>query len=97
MDGPAPAPGGFDPAEPVGYEAAVEAVGGVIAWYSSRILAERRAGATPEALRELALQRQACVKDRDRLQDADARETVRLFTLYTTRLADLKERGSPAS
>ncbi|MER7050108.1 hypothetical protein [Streptomyces jumonjinensis] len=97
MDGPAPAPGGFDPADPVGYEAAVEAVGGVIAWYSSRILAERRAGATPEVLRELTLQRQACVKDRDRLEDADSQETARLFTLYTARLKELKERGSPAS
>lgn len=68
----------------------------MIAWYSSRILAERRAGAAPEVLRELTMRRQACVKDRDRLEDTDAQETARLFALYTARLKALKEPGPPA-
>lgn len=89
---PAPLPDGQDGA--AGHEAAAELVEKVIAWYSQRILAERRAGAAPEALRELAARRQACVEDRDRLEDADAKETARLAALYAARLKDLE---SPAS
>ncbi|MFI1839766.1 hypothetical protein [Streptomyces olivaceoviridis] len=88
---PGPLPDGQDAA---GHEAAVELVEKVIAWYSQRILAERRAGADPQALSELAARRQACVKDRDRLQDADAPEAARLAALYAARLKDLE---SPAS
>jgi hypothetical protein len=62
----------------------------VIAWYSHRMLAERRAGAGPEVLGKLASRRQACVEDRDRLEDADPQEVARLAALYTGRLKDLK-------
>jgi len=89
---PDPSQGGQDGA--AGHETAVELVEKVIAWYSQRLLAERRAGADPQALGELAARRQACVEDRDRLQDADARETARLAALYAARLKDLE---SPAS
>ncbi|MFE7958656.1 hypothetical protein [Streptomyces sp. NPDC057413] len=88
---PGQLPDGQDAA---GHEAAVELVEKVIAWYSRRILAERRAGAAPEALSELAAQRQACVEDRDRLEDADTKETARLAALYAARLKDLE---SPSS
>ncbi|MCO8308778.1 hypothetical protein [Streptomyces sp. RKCA744] len=89
---PGSLPDGQDGA--AGHEAAVELVEKVIAWYSRRMLAERRAGAAGETLSELAARRQACLEDRDRLEDADARETARLAALYAARLKDLE---SPAS
>ncbi|WP_436961295.1 hypothetical protein [Streptomyces sp. SudanB182_2057] len=76
------------------HEVAVELVGQVIAWYSQRILAAWRAGATPEALSELIAQRLECVRDRDRLEDANAQETARLAVLYAARLKELQTPGS---
>lgn len=76
------------------YEVAVELVGQVIAWYSQRILAARRAGASPQTLSELIAQRLECVQDRDRLEDADAQETARLAALYAARLKELQTPGS---
>ncbi|WP_327311754.1 hypothetical protein [Streptomyces sp. NBC_01243] len=69
---------------------AAELVDKVIAWYSHRMLAEQRAGAGPEVLRELAARRRACVEDRDRLEDANGQETARLAALYAALLKDLK-------
>ncbi|MGV9761478.1 hypothetical protein ACWDUC_37540 [Streptomyces tricolor] len=89
---PGPLPDGQDGA--AGYEVAVELVEKVIAWYSQRMLAERRADAAPETLSELAARRQECVEDRDRLQEADAPEVARLTAFYAARLKDLE---SPAS
>ncbi|MER5201173.1 hypothetical protein ACWD3J_47410 [Streptomyces sp. NPDC002755] len=88
-DTPGPPPDEQDGA--AGHEVAVELVEKVIAWYSRRMLAERRAGAAPESLSELAARRQACVADRDRLEDADAAETARLAALYAARLKELQD------
>ncbi|MEU7088002.1 hypothetical protein [Streptomyces achromogenes] len=83
-----------DELDGAGYEVAVELVGQVIAWYSQRILAARRAGADPRALEELMAQRMECIRDRDRLEAADAQETARLAALYAARLKELQTPGS---
>ncbi|MFE7110804.1 hypothetical protein ACFU98_16240 [Streptomyces sp. NPDC057575] len=70
--------------------AAAELVEKVIAWYTRRMLAERRSGAGPEVLSEPAARRRVCVEDRERLEDADAQETARLAALYAALLKDLK-------
>ncbi|MCL3998204.1 hypothetical protein [Streptomyces lavenduligriseus] len=76
------------------HEVAVELVGQVIAWYSQRIFAARRAGASPQALNDLIAQRLECVRDRDRLDTADPQETARLAALYAARLKELQNSGS---
>uniref|UniRef100_UPI003F491BB7 hypothetical protein n=1 Tax=Streptomyces achromogenes TaxID=67255 RepID=UPI003F491BB7 len=76
------------------HEVAVELVGQVIAWYSQRIFAARRAGTDPQILSELIAQRLECVRDRDRLDTADAQETARLAALYAARLKELQDPGS---
>ncbi|MBL1086768.1 hypothetical protein JK359_33215 [Streptomyces actinomycinicus] len=84
--GSAPAPDG-DTA--VGYEAAREIVGTVIAWYSRALLLARRAG-DQQRLEELKAQRQKCVEDQHRLQDAGPEETTRIATDYAARLKELE-------
>ncbi|MFJ1751278.1 hypothetical protein ACIOJD_34375 [Streptomyces sp. NPDC088116] len=73
-------------------ETATELVEWVIAWYSQHILAERRAGAGPQRLKELIAQRQACIADRDQLTDGDAdvQEVARLTAVYAARLKELR-------
>ncbi|KOU01342.1 hypothetical protein ADK86_12395 [Streptomyces sp. NRRL F-5755] len=72
---------------------AEEVVGQVIAWYSQQIRAERRAGAAPQRLEDLAARRQACVEDRHRLEEAAPEEAARITALYAARLKELEGSG----
>ncbi|MEN2424336.1 hypothetical protein AABB02_40325 [Streptomyces rimosus] len=90
---PAQDPAGAQPPDGVGYAVAEEVVGRVIAWYSQRIQAERRAGAAPQRLEELIARRQACVEDRHRLEEADPEEVARITALYAARLKELEVPG----
>ncbi|MCD9145486.1 hypothetical protein [Streptomyces albireticuli] len=72
------------------YESALELVGQVTAWYSARILTERRSGADAQRLQELISRRQACVKDQERLEDASGEETAGIVTAYEALLNELE-------
>ncbi|MEU3602275.1 hypothetical protein ABZ714_26685 [Streptomyces sp. NPDC006798] len=95
MDDPVPP---SDPAGPVGdagLGAALATVDLVLAWYTRRILEERRAStADPRRLAELLARRTAGVRDRNRLAEADPAEVARLGRLYAERLKELEERGT---
>ncbi|WP_138894531.1 hypothetical protein [Streptomyces chryseus] len=86
-----PNPSRNEPATGGDYEAALETVGQVIAWYSARILAERRSGA-PDAqlLEKLMSKRQACLEDQERLEGASGEETARIAAAYEALLDELE-------
>jgi hypothetical protein len=48
----------------------------------------------PQTLEELMAQRMEYIRDRDRLEAADAQETARLAALYAARLKELQTPGS---
>ncbi|MGW4784904.1 hypothetical protein [Streptomyces sp. NPDC004230] len=73
----------------LGAEETHQIVGAVIAWYSRQLLHARRSG-DPARLAELATQRQKCVADQARLQDAGPEEIKRLAAIYTGRLTELE-------
>ncbi|GAA3372618.1 hypothetical protein GCM10017744_104860 [Streptomyces antimycoticus] len=83
--GQAPGPGDETP----GYEVAHDIVGLVIAWYSRALLLARRSG-DQQRLEELKMQRQKCVEDQQRLQDAGPKEIARIAAEYATRLKELE-------
>lgn len=77
------------------YEVALDVVGLVIAWYSERILAERRSGTQDaERLEQLIAQYQSCVEDRERLEDASGEETARIRAAYEALLDRLESTKS---
>ncbi|MEU7160364.1 hypothetical protein [Streptomyces chrestomyceticus] len=86
-------PAGAGPPGGADYGMAEEVVGQVIAWYSQRIWAERRAGAAPQRLEDLVARRQACVEDRHRLEEAAPEEVARITALYAARLKELGASG----
>ncbi|PBC72371.1 hypothetical protein BX261_7307 [Streptomyces sp. 2321.6] len=88
--GPAPVSGGDD----VGYEAAYETVGAVIAWYSRQLLHARRSG-DQQRLEELKAERQECVEDQHRLREAGPEEITRIAAVYTARLNELEASEPP--
>ena len=83
--GQAPGSGGENP----GYEVAHEIVGSVVAWYSRALLLARRSG-DQQRLEELKTQRQECVEDQHRLQDAEPKEIARIAAEYATWLRELE-------
>ncbi|WP_431776302.1 hypothetical protein [Streptomyces cucumeris] len=83
---PAQGPGGDDA---VSYEVAYETVGTVIAWYSRALLLARRSG-DQQRLEELMTQRQKCVEEQHRLQDAGPKEIARIAAEYASRLKELE-------
>ncbi|MFB6814377.1 hypothetical protein ACFCV8_07505 [Streptomyces sp. NPDC056347] len=84
----------FEPADAVSPRAPADIVEEVMAWYSRAILAERRTPhPDPERLNQLLAQRQECVRDRARLEEADAQETARITASYATRLKKLGATG----
>lgn len=100
-DSASPSPSSPDPQSPsgpgpgqgdgstVGAEEAHQIVGAVIAWYSRQLLLARRSGDEPY-LEELTTQRQKCVEDQARLQDAGPEEIARIADFYTERLEELE-------
>lgn len=104
--GPAGQAGPAGPAGPAGqagqagqaggadYENALETVGQVVAWYTERILAERRSeGVDAQRLEELVSRRRACLEDQERLEDASAEETARIAAVYEALLDELETAG----
>lgn len=90
-----PSPDEPEPTGAVSHEAAADIVGEVLAWYRQEILAARRAPAPdPVRLEQLLAEHDACVRDRDRLPDATAKETGRIGARYAARLEQLKATGS---
>ncbi|GAA0896803.1 MULTISPECIES: hypothetical protein [Streptomyces violaceusniger group] len=83
---PAQSPGGDNA---VSYEEAFETVGAVIAWYGRALLLARRSG-DQQRLEELKAQRQKCVEEQQRLQDAGPKEIARIAAEYATRLKELE-------
>ncbi|MEU3407552.1 hypothetical protein ABZ766_26900 [Streptomyces sp. NPDC006670] len=80
---------------PGGHEDALEIVGKVIAWYQREIHAVRRSpDSSAGRLEQLIEEYTACVRDRERLRDADGEEAARLGGLYAARLKDLESAGS---
>jgi hypothetical protein len=90
--GPAPGSGGENT---VGIEEAHQVVGAVIAWYNRHLLLARRSG-DQRRLEELTAQRQKCVEDQARLQDAGPEEITRIADSYTELLAELEASEPPA-
>lgn len=84
--GSAPGPDGGNA---VGAEEAHQVVGAVLAWYSQQMLLARRSG-DQERLGELTEQRQSCVEDQDRLEDAGPEEIARIAADYAARLEELE-------
>ncbi|MFB6945636.1 hypothetical protein ACFWGL_36390 [Streptomyces sp. NPDC060286] len=83
-----------EPAGAVGPQASADVVEEVMAWYSRAILAERRASPSdPERLEHLLAERQECVRDRARLEEADPEETARINVSYAARLKELGATG----
>ncbi|WP_344406854.1 hypothetical protein [Streptomyces longisporus] len=64
-------------------------MGAVIAWYSRHLLLARRSG-DQQRLEELTAQRQRCVEDQARLQDAGSEEITRIADSYAALLAELE-------
>ncbi|MFE7513102.1 hypothetical protein ACFU8I_18060 [Streptomyces sp. NPDC057540] len=95
MHDPASPSSSSEPADAVSPQAPADVVEEVMAWYSRAILAERRAPhSDPERLEQLLAQRQECVRDRARLEDADTEETARITASYTARLKELRATDS---
>ncbi|MFI8426052.1 hypothetical protein [Streptomyces sp. NPDC085479] len=93
MHDPASPSSSSEPAGEVSRRAPADVVEEVMAWYSRAILAERRAPSSPERLEQLLAQRQECVRDRARLEEADAEETARITASYAARLRELGATG----
>ncbi|WP_461033887.1 hypothetical protein [Streptomyces mayteni] len=75
-----------------GLEEVQQAVVQVIAWYTQEILAERRRPTPDEArIERLTVEQQACLADRDALEDGDDQEVARLAAIYAARLKALGE------
>ncbi|MGW7415813.1 hypothetical protein [Streptomyces sp. NPDC054863] len=73
-----------------GYEAALAAVGRVIAWYGQQIRDERRAPAPDtERIAALAAAQRACEDDQEALADADPAETERIAARYEAQYREL--------
>ncbi|MFG2887591.1 hypothetical protein ACGFYV_35830 [Streptomyces sp. NPDC048297] len=89
-DVPGAAPADGQGEELVSETAAVALLTEVIARYGQLIQAGRRDGMDPQRLDELVAQWQACMRDRTRLQEADAGEVARLVARYAARLKELK-------
>ncbi|MEU4898870.1 hypothetical protein AB0B12_42000 [Streptomyces sp. NPDC044780] len=71
---------------------AADLVRDVVTWYSTQLVAERRAPVPDEhRVEELTAGRQAALEDQQRLDTADPRETERIAELYAARLKELKE------
>lgn len=83
-------PESFDPSrtpsEPSGtasYEAAMEKVRAVLAWYSEQITAEQRAAEPDTARRDQLIEdRRACIDDQRALREADPDEVARIAAHY---------------
>lgn len=90
--GPAPGPGDENT---VGAEEARQIVGAVIAWYNRQLLLARRSR-DQQRLEELTRQRQKCMEDHERLQDAGPEEIARIADFYTERLTELGAAEPPA-
>ncbi|OIJ95386.1 hypothetical protein [Streptomyces colonosanans] len=94
MHDPASPSSSSEPADGVSPQAPADVVEEVMAWYSRAILAERRAPhSDPERLEHLLARRQECVRDRARLEEADAEETARITASYAARLKELEATG----
>ncbi|GGY79025.1 hypothetical protein GCM10010363_69960 [Streptomyces omiyaensis] len=94
MHDPASPSSSSEPADEISRRAPADVVEEVMAWYSRAILAERRApNSSPERLEQLLAQRQECVRDRARLEEADAEETARITASYAARLRELGATG----
>ncbi|WP_316782909.1 hypothetical protein [Streptomyces sasae] len=82
-------PPGLGGENTVGVEEARQAVGTVIAWYNRQLLRARRSGDQPR-LDQLTTQRQKCVEDQARLEEAGPEEIARVADFYTQRLGELE-------
>ncbi|MEU3619817.1 hypothetical protein ABZ725_47160 [Streptomyces sp. NPDC006872] len=70
---------------------AVDIVQAVVAWYTEKIAAERRAPLPDgERIAQLTADRTAAYQDLQRLEDADPEEEDRLAELYAARLRQLE-------
>ncbi|UQA91470.1 hypothetical protein [Streptomyces halobius] len=77
--------------DPADYETTVERVGQAIAWYSERILAERRSAAPdPDRLDQLISRHRACLEDQERLEEAGPEELARIAAAYDALLTELE-------
>ncbi|MGW0538154.1 hypothetical protein [Streptomyces sp. NPDC003032] len=73
-------------------QAAEEAIQEVVNWYSSQLLAERRAPVPDEErVEELKAGREAALADQAQLATADVEESGRIAAVYAARLKELKE------
>jgi hypothetical protein len=73
-----------------GYEAAAQAVGAVIAWYSQQLRRERSAARPDtERIELLKADRQAAIADQRALIEAGPEEIARITAVYEARLKDL--------
>ncbi|MFD5557642.1 hypothetical protein ACFWIA_27850 [Streptomyces sp. NPDC127068] len=94
MHDPASPSSPSEPADEVSPQAPADVVEEVMAWYSKAILAARRAPhPDPERLEQLLARRQECVRDRARLEEADAGESARITASYSARLKELRATG----
>ncbi|MEU1668521.1 hypothetical protein ABZ547_34065 [Streptomyces sparsogenes] len=94
MHDPASPSSSSEPADAVSPQAPADVVEEVMAWYSRALLAERRAShPDPERLEHLLARRQECVRDRARLEEADAEEIARITASYAARLKELEATG----
>ncbi|MFD9240650.1 hypothetical protein ACFV0D_01680 [Streptomyces sp. NPDC059556] len=93
MHDPASPSSSSEPADALSPQAPADVVEEMMAWYSRAILAERRAPSDPPRLEQLLAQRQECVRDRARLEEADTEETARITASYAARLQELGANG----
>ncbi|MFF8513461.1 hypothetical protein ACF064_35995 [Streptomyces sp. NPDC015492] len=78
----------------VAYEAAIEAINGVVGAYSALIAdAESRPG-TESAVAEYRQRRAECQQERRSLKAEDAENVARVRTAYAARLRELTEPGA---
>ncbi|AXE27947.1 hypothetical protein C0216_31105 (plasmid) [Streptomyces globosus] len=94
MHDPASSSSSCEPADAVSPQAPADVVEEVMAWYTRALLAERRAShSDPERLEDLLARRQECLRDRARLEEADAEEIARITASYAARLKELEATG----
>ncbi|WP_246618408.1 hypothetical protein [Streptomyces javensis] len=87
-----PAGASNEPMPPASYEATLERVKRVIAWYNEQIFTESRAAVPDEErLERLRTQRQRCVEDQHALEDAEPQEVSRIAAAYDARFKELTE------